>query len=507
MDPLATAIASTSSHSPSSSSSSALSPTTHSDSAPAHPAPPHPRSRLPKQPKGRSAWPEEALQAQAGLGPPDHEDDDGLEIDSDDDDDDDDDYDDQLEERRVLESFQNPTSVVGHELVPQSIPLLNVASSGARPFVDKHSDEVLPFPLSPKPSSSFLASRRRRGASPRRGSKPTSDSVSTSIELDTVRTADVASATFARSCSGGGASRRSSGSKPSSHPTITVGSNRLPRWCTSTMTRIKRMLGLRGSKLGASEGRNATARIHANPERKGKWNHFKKALLVANLTLSLYSVAGLTSLLLVWGNLLDKSEVMMITNRVELILGTAASALCLATAILGWNGVLLNNRRFLALYTLLLFPTLVLILAPGYMSYKRRHFNLEGKLNAEWSRRLDVESRRWIQDSLSCCGYYNPFVEASASPTCYSRSLLPGCKASLLIFQRKSLETIYTCSFSIVPAHLTILIVALLCSDHVTYRFGKGITPIRYLGKRIQEVDQPRYQRSLQPRSRGGSKK
>lgn len=42
------------------------------------------------------------------------------------------------------------------------------------------------------------------------------------------------------------------------------------------------------------------------------------------------------------------------------------------------------------------------------------------------------------------------------------------------------LETWYTICFALVPAHIGVMITALLCSNHITYRFGKGLTPKQY---------------------------
>lgn len=38
----------------------------------------------------------------------------------------------------------------------------------------------------------------------------------------------------------------------------------------------------------------------------------------------------------------------------------------------------------------------------------------------------------------------------------------------------------YTAIFSIVPVHILIMVAGLLCSNHVTYRFGKGMMPKAY---------------------------
>lgn len=41
------------------------------------------------------------------------------------------------------------------------------------------------------------------------------------------------------------------------------------------------------------------------------------------------------------------------------------------------------------------------MVAPGYMTYKQRTFNLEGKINAQWSRNLGPTGRLRIQDAVS----------------------------------------------------------------------------------------------------------
>lgn len=165
----------------------------------------------------------------------------------------------------------------------------------------------------------------------------------------------------------------------------------------------------------------------------------------------------------------------------SVLVGTAAMILCLATSIVGWAGILLNNRAFLTVYSTLLWPAFALMVAPGYITYKKRAFNLDGKMNNLWSRMLSVDERRQIQLAFGCCGYYSPFVEASAdSLRCFARSMLPGCKGPFMKFESMALINFYATSFGLVPVHLFCIVVALLCSDHVTYRFGKGITPKAY---------------------------
>jgi hypothetical protein len=157
-----------------------------------------------------------------------------------------------------------------------------------------------------------------------------------------------------------------------------------------------------------------------------------------------------------------------------------ASCLGIITSLIGWSGILLNNRAFLAVYNLLLWIVLAFMVAPGYVTYRRRHFNLEGKISAQWSRTLGVGGRLRIQNQLNCCGFFSPFVEATVSQSCYARSLLPGCKSVYAKFEELALERWYIASFGLVPLQLFCIMAGLLCSNHVTYRFGKGMMPKAY---------------------------
>ncbi|KAI5450176.1 hypothetical protein NCC49_003325 [Naganishia albida] len=216
------------------------------------------------------------------------------------------------------------------------------------------------------------------------------------------------------------------------------------------------------------------------PSARLVWNRFKWCIFFANLLLLVYAIGILITALLVWFDVFYRSDVIRVGNRTELIISTAAGALCLFTSLLGFAGIILNNRAFLAVYNLLLWACFALIVTPGYLTYKQHTFNLEGKINAQWSRALGLTGRLRIQNQLDCCGYFSPFIEATTSNTCYARSTLPGCKSRYLKFERMVLKNWYIASFAIVPAHLAIIVTALLCANHVTYRFGKGLMPKRY---------------------------
>ncbi|KAF8995819.1 hypothetical protein BDQ17DRAFT_1401227 [Cyathus striatus] len=159
------------------------------------------------------------------------------------------------------------------------------------------------------------------------------------------------------------------------------------------------------------------------PDKQLQWNRFKWALFVTNLILSIYSLTTLILTLLTW----KPPRTHSFHSR---------RSLGVFTSLIGWAGILLNNRSFLAVYTFLLWLVLALITTPGYITTAR------GLVP-----RLGTLGRLRIQNELSCCGYYSPFVEATVSQTCYARSILPGCKAAYWNFERKILERFYTIAF------------------------------------------------------------
>lgn len=183
----------------------------------------------------------------------------------------------------------------------------------------------------------------------------------------------------------------------------------------------------------------------------------------------------------------DHADVMFVADNDILILITIASSIVLFTAVLGLTGVLLNSRPILAVYTLLLWPALVSILAIGYTGYKRSTFKLDRKLNFAWSQWYTDLGRLLIQDSLRCCGYYDVSHEATLSKRCYARSSLPGCKGKLYRFEKANLDKVWKVAFGVAGLHLVNVMVGLLCSGHVTERFGKGMMPKRYRLK-MQDV-------------------
>ncbi|KAK7024865.1 hypothetical protein R3P38DRAFT_2778862 [Favolaschia claudopus] len=215
-------------------------------------------------------------------------------------------------------------------------------------------------------------------------------------------------------------------------------------------------------------------------EMRGRWTRFKTVLFIVNIVYSTIALTALVGMILIWLDILENSDVIRVANRTELVFSTLAASVAVFTAVFGWVGVLLNNRSILAFYCFFLWFSFAFLVTPGYLTYRRANLNLEGKLNFEWSRLFDINARRRIQNVLHCCGYFNPFVEASISSTCYARSVLPGCKGPYLKYQRALLKKWYIIIFSLVAVHLVVIVASLLCSNHVTYRFGKGMMPKAY---------------------------
>jgi len=230
--------------------------------------------------------------------------------------------------------------------------------------------------------------------------------------------------------------------------------------------------GVSGGLFGGKEGGHTTPRL--------RWNKFKWTLFVANVVLTIYSLVALIFCLLTHFNVWRNADVVLVGNQPELVVSTIAASVGMFAALVGWAGILLNNRSFLAIYTFLLWICFAFLVTPGYITYRRKTFNLEGKINDEWSRSLGASGRLRIQNRLGCCGYFSPFIEATVSQTCYARSVLPGCKKPYLDYERLVLGRWYIIAFGIVPIHIAIIFAGLLCSNHVTYRFGKGMMPKAY---------------------------
>ncbi|KAJ6518053.1 hypothetical protein C8R47DRAFT_1205135 [Mycena vitilis] len=96
-----------------------------------------------------------------------------------------------------------------------------------------------------------------------------------------------------------------------------------------------------------------------------RWTRFKIILSIANTFLSIYSLLALILTLLVYFRTPKDAPILLVANPTELALSTLAVSVTLATALLGWPGILLNNRPFLAVCTFLLWVCFGLLVVPG----------------------------------------------------------------------------------------------------------------------------------------------
>ncbi|KAH8114782.1 hypothetical protein DFH11DRAFT_1877594 [Phellopilus nigrolimitatus] len=215
-------------------------------------------------------------------------------------------------------------------------------------------------------------------------------------------------------------------------------------------------------------------------ESVGRWSGYKWSLLLSVFSLFGYSIAALIYSILTWYQTWEHADVMLVADADVLILITLSASLLLLAALVGITGTLLNSRPLLAIYAILLWPALVSLLSVGYVSYKRAAFSLDLKLNLAWSQWYTDSGRTAIQDSLRCCGFADPLHEAAFGPRCFPRTQLPGCKGPLLRFERANLGTLWRLVFAAVPLHIVNIIVSLLCANHVTHSFGKGLIPKQY---------------------------
>ncbi|KAH9831335.1 uncharacterized protein C8Q71DRAFT_781965 [Rhodofomes roseus] len=214
--------------------------------------------------------------------------------------------------------------------------------------------------------------------------------------------------------------------------------------------------------------------------RVDRWSLHKWCLLLSVSTLLVYGLAGLVCAVLTWFRTYEQAGVMVVADNDILVLITLASSILLLCFLVGISGAILNSRPILAVYAVLLWPAFLSIVIIGYTAYKRDAFALDRKLNLAWSQWYTPLGRLILQDSLRCCGYYDALHEATASSQCYPRTPLPGCKAKLYRYERENLATIWSAAFALVPVHIINIFVSLLCSNHITRTFGKGIMPKRY---------------------------
>ncbi|KAI7852990.1 hypothetical protein BDC45DRAFT_512014 [Circinella umbellata] len=223
-------------------------------------------------------------------------------------------------------------------------------------------------------------------------------------------------------------------------------------------------------------------RYQPNTDQKKRqiWTARKWWILFANAILFCYGLGILLLALLTFFKLYQRADVVIVGERMILNLITATGVICLFTSILGFTGIMLNNRAVLTFYNLFLWACFGMIAAIGYVAYRKSKWNIEGKLSYQWHYDLTSDGRARIQANLHCCGYkqFTDFHERSNK--CFPRTLLPGCRFKYQEFTKEALKITWIVAFSLLPLHIFVLVTALLCSNHINRQFGKNLPPKIY---------------------------
>lgn len=217
------------------------------------------------------------------------------------------------------------------------------------------------------------------------------------------------------------------------------------------------------------------------------WTRSKFVLLLANTLLLAYSIAWTFVMTMSWKGatwtkpFLD-SGIMMIANRKLLLLMMAAAPFGIFVSLIGYIGILSQNRKVLSIYTILLWPLFALITSVGYICYRRLHVSLYQKFKFSWINEYSRDDRLVIQNALSCCGFRSLGDYPSYDLHCFPRAPVPSCENRLIQYQQDLLSTASSAAFTLLPVQLLIMVVALLCSNHVDrlYRSAYPITPKLY---------------------------
>ncbi|KAK9721876.1 hypothetical protein K7432_003105 [Basidiobolus ranarum] len=214
------------------------------------------------------------------------------------------------------------------------------------------------------------------------------------------------------------------------------------------------------------------------PKKPKKWTPSKWILLFSNTVLMAMGIVGLVLSLSTWYKLYLRAEVVLIVSHSTVILLTTVSSCAVAIAIMGYFGVFFNNRKILTIYTVLLWPMMGGIASIGYVTYKFSLWHLQSKLDHRWSD-YSQEEIRHLQANLHCCGFENTNDRAEITNKCNPGGLtkLSGCRYKLTNFVANTLKITYITAFSFLIPHLFVLFSALLCSNHITEKFGTEPAP------------------------------
>ncbi|TDL19743.1 hypothetical protein BD410DRAFT_830183 [Rickenella mellea] len=197
-------------------------------------------------------------------------------------------------------------------------------------------------------------------------------------------------------------------------------------------------------------------------EAVGHWTTFKWLLVISVSSVFVYGTAALVFALLTWYQTWLGAEVMAIADNDILILITLSAILLILASLVGITGSLLP-------------PSPRHIHPPPLAG-----FYLGPQCWLRCIPPIHILTRPQAQPGLVT-------VVQQRCAWCYPRSPLPGCKGPLLRAERLTLASVWQAAFALVPLHIANIGIALLCANHVTHRFGKGLMPRRYR-LRVEDV-------------------
>ncbi|KAK3833418.1 MAG: hypothetical protein JOS17DRAFT_77389 [Linnemannia elongata] len=229
------------------------------------------------------------------------------------------------------------------------------------------------------------------------------------------------------------------------------------------------------------------ARAYYKSRKCITWTRSKLLLLLANTILLGYAVTCTVIMTMSWrGDPWTKpyldSGIMMIANHNVLLLMMVTAPFGVFIALLGFIGIFTQSRKILSWYTLLLWPLFAMMTSIGYICFRRSHISLYQKLKFSWINEYTRDDRLVIQNALNCCGYRSLSDYPSYDLHCFPRAPLPSCETKFLQYQQDLLSNASSAAFTLLPIQLLVMLVALLCSNHIDglYRTAYPITPKLY---------------------------
>ncbi|KAI9232377.1 MAG: Tetraspanin family-domain-containing protein [Podila humilis] len=205
-----------------------------------------------------------------------------------------------------------------------------------------------------------------------------------------------------------------------------------------------------------------------------RWTRSKWMLLFSSLLMLGYSVAVLVVAVGYQSGRFENAEVAVEFHSKIIHLAMAASIAGIATAAVGLYGIVRENRVWLSWYTFLLWPVFALYVAVGYEAFKGTQSNRRARLRNAWTNTYTREQRLLVQKNLKCCGFQDPSYFGAYDLRCFPMTNLPGCQHKYNQYEYNLLTSCWTYSFSIAPVQLFVMVVALLCSNHVDGMLRSG---------------------------------